>query len=55
VISNTLLGVLTVSAFRQPGQQRRFTEVDVERINIVEPDGKLRMVLSSRPRSIAPV
>ncbi|MBP9106882.1 MAG: hypothetical protein KBF56_09000, partial [Gemmatimonadaceae bacterium] len=28
---------------------------DVERINIVEPDGKLRMVLSNRPRSIGPI
>jgi len=27
----------------------------VERINIVEPDGKLRMVISNRPRSIGPI
>ena len=45
-----------VMAFqRAPEQKQRFTEIDVERINIVEPDGKLRMVLSNRPRSIGPI
>lgn len=33
----------------------RFEEIDVERINIVEPDGKYRLVLSNRPRSIGPI
>ena len=52
------LGVMTLAAFRQSPQQAqpsRFTEIDVERINIVEPDGKLRMVISNRPRSIGPI
>ena len=45
-----------VMALRRPAEQKqRFTEIDVERINIVEPDGKLRMVLSNRPRSIGPI
>ena len=45
-----------VMAFQQPvAEKQRFTEIDVERINIVEPDGKLRMVLSNRPRSIGPI
>lgn len=39
----------------RPAQNTRFTEIDVERINIVEPDGKLRMVFSNRPRSIGPI
>ena len=50
--------ILTLGAFRQaaPAAQRgKFTEIDVERVNIVEPDGKLRMVLSNRPRSIGPI
>ncbi len=58
VTSSMLVAVLAFSAFRRPdaAQQRsRFTEIDVERINIVEPDGKLRMVLSNRPRSIGPI
>ena len=58
VASSALLVILTLGAFRQQvpqGQKGRFTELDVERINIVEPDGKLRMVLSNRPRSIGPI
>ena len=48
-------GVMTFAAFRQATQNQKFTEIDVERINIVEPDGKLRMVISNRPRSIGPI
>lgn len=56
IFSSALLVVLTFGAFRAPQQQKaRFAEIDVERINIVEPDGKLRMVLSNRPRSIGPI
>ena len=44
------------TAFRRsPEPKQRFTEIDVERINVIEPDGKLRMVLSNRPRSIGPI
>jgi hypothetical protein len=32
-----------------------FTEINVERINIVEPDGKPRLVISNRARSIGPI
>lgn len=45
----------TALTFRQAGQRARFTEIDVERINIVEPDGKRRMVLSNRSRSTGPI
>ncbi|MFN8571519.1 MAG: hypothetical protein U0132_05630 [Gemmatimonadaceae bacterium] len=45
----------SIMAFSRAPQKARFTEIDVERINIVEPDGKLRMVLSNRPRSIGPI
>lgn len=37
------------------GGHVKFEELDVERINIVEPDGKYRLVLSNRPRSIGPI
>jgi hypothetical protein len=56
--STCLLLVLSLAAFRRqpaPGGRARFTEIDVERINVVEPDGKLRMVISNRPRSIGPI
>lgn len=56
LFSSALLAILAVGAFRPAQQQKaRFAELDVERINIVEPDGKLRMVLSNRPRSIGPI
>jgi hypothetical protein len=51
--TTAILVVLSLAAFRQ--QKTRFTEIDVERINIVEPDGKLRMVISNRPKSIGPI
>jgi hypothetical protein len=53
LLSTVALCVLALGAFRQ--QKARFGEIDVERINIVEPDGKLRLVISNRPRSIGPV
>jgi len=62
LLSSVLVVALAVSAFRRPvvgvdiqQPKGRFGEIDVERINIVEPDGKLRMVLSNRPRSIGPI
>ena len=54
LISTLVVGGLTVAAFRRPAPTR-FEEIDVERINIVEPNGAYRMVLSNRPRSIGPV
>ena len=47
--------VLGVGAFVRPPRREKFTEIDVERINVVEPDGKLRLVISNRPRSIGPI
>jgi hypothetical protein len=42
--------VLVVSAFTLQGGKQKFAEIDVERINIVEKDGKLRMVISNQER-----
>jgi len=55
ILSTLAFAVLSVAAFRQQGQKAKFEEIDVERINVVEPDGKLRMVLSNRPRSTGPI
>jgi hypothetical protein len=55
VLTTTLAGVLAVSAFTQAQQKAKFTEIDVERINVLEPDGKYRMVISNRARSIGPI
>ena len=54
-VVTTLLGGLSLAAFTRANRHEKFTEIDVERINIVEPDGKLRMVIANRPRSIGPI
>jgi hypothetical protein len=54
VVTTLLFATLSLTAFRRNARER-FTEIDVERINVVEPDGKYRMVISNRPRSIGPI
>ena len=46
--------LIVLTAFRRT-QQHRFTEIDVERINVVEPDGKLRLTISNAARLPDPV
>lgn len=41
---------LFLSAFADQDKRPKFEEIDVERINIVEKDGKLRMVISNQER-----
>src|SRR5688572_26949780 len=59
IVSTLAFGILALAAFRQQAPQQpekvKFTEIDVERINVVEPNGMYRMVLSNRPRSIGPI
>ena len=55
IVVTALLGTISLAAFRQASQKQKFTEIDVERINDVEKDGKLRMVISNRDRSIGPI
>jgi hypothetical protein len=55
VLATLLLGTIALAAFRQASQNQRFGEIDVERINVIEPDGTLRMVISNRTRSIGPI
>lgn len=49
--STALLAVLVLGAFRRSGEKVRFDEVDVERLNIVEKDGRVRLVLANGARS----
>jgi hypothetical protein len=47
----TLAGVvLALTAFTIQGSKQKFGEIDVERINVVEKDGQLRMVISNKER-----
>ena len=49
LIITLLVAGLLVMGFSQ-SQKQKFAEIDVERINIVEKDGKLRMVISNEAR-----
>ena len=58
IVTTTLMIAVSAMAFMRPAlheAREKFTEIDVERINIVEPDGKYRLVISNRPRSIGPI
>lgn len=47
----SLLGFLVLGAAAfQSGQRQRFDEIDVERINVVEPDGRLALVIANEQR-----
>lgn len=50
ISSTLLLGVFIFAGFGQASQQTRFAEIAVERINVVEQDGKLKMVISNGER-----
>jgi hypothetical protein len=54
LVSSAVIATLVLGAFRSTAHEK-FTEIDVERINVMEPDGKYRMVISNRPRSIGPI
>jgi hypothetical protein len=49
-IITLLLGVVAFAGFGQANQKTKFEEIDVERINIIEKDGKLKMVISNSER-----
>src|SRR2546427_3070101 len=53
--ATVLLTVFCLAAFSRFGQKTRFEEIDVERINVVEKDGTLRLVISNKARGPDPV
>ncbi len=53
--ATVVLTVLVLAAFSRLGQKTRFEEIDVERINVVEKDGTLRLVISNKARAPDPV
>jgi len=55
LVSTTLLGILAVTAFQRASDKTRFEEIDVERINLVEKDGRVRLVIANDGRSPAVV
>lgn len=51
IIGSMVLGTLCLVAFRHPSAPTTFEEIDVQRINVREANGTLRMVLANRGRS----
>lgn len=49
-VASTLIGAVLFALVFKAANSRSFDEIDVERINVVETDGKLRMVLSNKAR-----
>ena len=45
------LAVLAGAAFQQAAQKTKFTEIDVERINVVEADGTVKLVIANHDRA----
>ena len=54
IIAGAVTAVIALAAFRET-QKTRFTEIDVERINVVETDGKLRLTISNAARIPDPI
>ena len=48
--TTVLLGVAILTGFSPVSTRQKFEEIDVERINIVDQDGKLKMVISNSAR-----
>ncbi len=53
MVSTLALAVLALAAFAP--RRARFEVINVERINVIEPNGHYRMVISNRPRSTGPI
>jgi hypothetical protein len=53
-IATTMVVILAIVAFRQT-KRAHFDEIDVQRINVVEPEGTLRMTISNHARMPDPV
>jgi hypothetical protein len=50
LFSIVLFAALICLAAKGPGRKAKFDEIDAERINIVEPDGKVRLTLANHER-----
>src|ERR1039458_1759823 len=51
-VLTAVFAVTILGGFPGPAKKSTFEEIYVQRINIVEPDGTLRMVLSGKSREI---
>jgi hypothetical protein len=49
-LSVSCVALVAVTAFRQPETQQKFGEITVERINVVDANGTLRLVVANKDR-----
>jgi hypothetical protein len=49
-VATLVCAIFLLSAFAYQNKKQKFEEIDVERINVVEKDGKLKMVISNKER-----
>ncbi len=49
-VATLLCAIFLFSGFIVPAKKQKFEEIDVERINVVEKDGRLKMVVSNAQR-----
>ncbi|HEX4961670.1 MAG TPA: hypothetical protein VF173_12575 [Thermoanaerobaculia bacterium] len=54
-VATLVFAVLILSAFATQRRKPKFQEIDVERINIVEKNGAIRLVISNEERSPGPI
>jgi hypothetical protein len=54
VISTLLCGVFVLTAFTLQNRKPQFEEIDVERINVIERDGQVKMVIANKERLPGP-
>jgi hypothetical protein len=55
VVATLACAVFLLTAFTLQNQKQKFTEIDVERINVVEKNGATRLVISNNERSPGPI
>ncbi len=54
VVATLLCAVFVLAAFTMQSHKQKFEEIDVERINVVEKDGQVKMVISNKERYPGP-
>jgi len=55
LVMTCLFGALLFYGFKLADQKSKFEEIDVERINIIEKDGKVRLIISNKGRAPDPI
>lgn len=55
IVSTVAFGAMFASSLKAQSNRQRFTEIDVERINIVEPNGRVALVLANTQRLPGPM